>query len=173
MCIQKKLEGNLLLNVLDLRILVIIFFINICILLCQYRAIATENTQEFTRVKVYFSIGKHHSTDCICNDPVVRKIPKTNNVEKAALYALEELMKGTTEKEQKQGYSYCIPVGGEIARYKETYSKIVEQYRISGKIDDFGKQFLNSEGKFTPWGDKVRVIGMQIKDSTAYADFSK
>jgi spore germination protein GerM len=133
----------------------------------------TQTTEEFMNVKVYFRLYKNHTIDCICNDPVIRKVPKTIDEEKTLSYALQELIKGPTKEEQKLGYNYCIPAGGEIARYKETYVKIIKNYQKTGKIDEFGKQFLNSKGKLTKWEDKVSLINVQIKDSVAYTDFSK
>jgi hypothetical protein len=129
--------------------------------------------KEIREVKLYLRLHKNHPIDCICNDPVVRKIRKTNKVEEAALFALEELVKGTTKEESAKGYGGCIPAGSLIAEYKDGYMRMVKAYQESGKIDEWGKRFLSQEGEFTPWGDRVRVRGVKIKDGVAYADFSK
>jgi spore germination protein GerM len=133
-----------------------------------------EEVREITGVKVYFIKDISKRTDCICDNPVIRKIPKTRNVEKAAVLALEELMKGPTQEEHVQGYSGCLPGEGHVRGYKESYEKIVAHYKESGEnIDGFGKEFLSPDGKFTPWGDKVKIKSVKIKNGIAYADFSK
>jgi hypothetical protein len=132
-----------------------------------------NNIQEISDVKVYFGITKNHPNDCNCNDPVVRKIPKTAKMEEAVILALEELIKGPSKEESAQGYGGCMPSGILIAEYKNGYMKMVKASQESGKIDEWGQRFLNPIGEFTPWGDRVRVISVQIKDSIAYTDFSK
>ncbi len=131
-----------------------------------------QKAPKITHVKVYFRKFKAEAIDCICKDPVLREIPKTN-VERAALVALEELIKGPTEKEREKGYGGCIPAGTMVAEYKEWYMKIVKVSQEDQKIDYFGKKFLSPDGEFTPWGDKVAVKSVKIKDGIAYADFSK
>ncbi len=131
-----------------------------------------EKAPEITQVKVYF--GRVEREDCNCNAPVIREIPKTKKVEEAAFLALEELTKGPTKEEESRGYRLCLPAGGTIARYKEWYTKIIKAYHEKGgRIDEFDKRFLSAEGEFTPWGDRVRVKSVKIKDGIAYADFSK
>jgi hypothetical protein len=89
------------------------------------------------------------------------------------LLALEELIKGPSKEEIAQGYGGCMPSGILIAEYKDGYMRMVKTSQESGKIDEWGQRFLNPIGEFTPWGDRVRVISVQIKDSIAYTDFSK
>jgi spore germination protein GerM len=136
--------------------------------------IKEEKTSEIKQVKVYFRKYKAGSTDCICRDPVIREIPKTRKTEKAAFVALDELIKGPSTEERAKGYGGCIPAGRMIAEYKEWYMKIVQAYHEhGGRADEFTKRFLSPEGTFTPWGDRVMVRGVRIKDGIAYADFSK
>lgn len=156
---------------LILVILSILLVVGISICLSCYANRGTNHEIEY--VKVYFGVYKNHQTDCICNDPIIRKIRKTSKIEEAAFLALEELVKGTTKEENEKGYGGCIPAGGEIARFKEWYLSVVEDYQKTGKFDDYGKKFLSPEGIFTPWGDRVRVRGVKIIDNIAYADFSK
>jgi spore germination protein GerM len=105
---------------------------------------------------------------------VRREIPKTDNVERAAGLALEELIKGPTDEERKRGYHSCIPAGGQIARLGEAYSRALSGNNEEGRaMDEWWERFRSSDGTFSPWGDKVTVIGVQIKEGTAYADFSK
>lgn len=129
--------------------------------------------KEIREVKVYFALRKNHPIDCICNDPVVRKIRKTNNVEEAASFALEELIKGPTQEERAKGYGGCLPAGGIIARYKEGYERMVRDYEETGQLDYYQQRFLSPEGKFTDWSDKVKVRGVRIEKGITYADFSK
>jgi len=124
------------------------------------------------QVKAYF--GKTERDVCNCDAPVVREIPKTSEVERTTWLALQEMVEGPTEEEYAKGYRLCLPSGGTIARYRETYTRIVEAYRgQDGSTDHFGRKFLSPEGEFTPWGDRVRVRSVRIVDGTAYPDFSK
>ena len=154
---------------------VIIFILVLGVGVFAFSCWATrQKTPEITHVKVYFDKYSFEATECSCKDPVIREIPKNRRVEEAAVLALKELVKGPTEEEDAQGYRGCLPSGGTIARYKEWYMKIVKAYHErGGKIDEFGKRFLSAEGEFTPWGDKVTVGSVRIKDGIAYADFSK
>jgi spore germination protein GerM len=123
-------------------------------------------------VAVY--LGHTNLDVCICNSPVERKIKRTTSVEKAAKLALEELIKGPTKEERAKGYRGCLPADGQIARYEEFYSAMMEEYQqTGGGISQFGRKFLNSEGKFMSWGDRIEVKGVRIEDGTAYTDFSK
>jgi hypothetical protein len=132
-----------------------------------------EGVREITEVKVYFSDGaKRH--DCNCDDPVIRVIPKTKDIEKAALLALEEFIKGPTQEEQAQGHSACLPGEGTVGRFKEHYESMVAEYEgREGDANWFVRKFLSPDGKFTPWQDRVTVKSVVIKDGVAYADFSK
>lgn len=140
---------------------------------CCYWCKPKERLGEITTVKVYFTDGEKRQ-DCNCDDPVIRVIPKTKDLEKVAFLALEELIKGPTEEEQAQGYSACLPGEGLVILYKEGYEKMVAKYEITGEnIDWWGQRFLNPDGEFAPWEDRVKVRGVKIKDGIAYADFSK
>lgn len=133
-----------------------------------------EKVREITEVKVYFIKHISKRTDCICDNPVVRNIPKTREVEKAAVLALEELMKGPTQEEHAQGYSGCLPGQGTVGRFKEHYESMVADYK--GREENanwYVRNFLSLDGKFTPWQDRVTVKSVVIKDGVAYADFSK
>lgn len=157
-----------------LAVIILILFLLAGIFAFLYWWVKNEKTPEIMQVKVYFYKYKAESTDCLCKDPVIRQIPKTRKVERAALLALEELIKGPSKEERTESYGGCIPVGRMIAEYKESYMKIVKAFeQQEGRIDEFGKKFLSPEGKFTPWGDKVMVRGVRIEDGIAYADFSK
>jgi len=124
------------------------------------------------QVKVYF--GKTERDVCNCDAPVVREIPKTSGVERTARLALREMIEGPTEEEYAAGYRMCLPSGGTIERYRETFAKIIEAYRgHDGSADHFGRKFLSPEGEFTPWGDEVEIREVRIVDGTAYPDFSK
>jgi hypothetical protein len=126
----------------------------------------------YTKVAVY--LGHTNRDVCICDSPVERKIKRTTSAENAARLALEELIKGPTKEERAKGYRMCLPAGGQIARYEEFYSAMMEEYRQTGEeISQFGKKFLDPDGKFTSWGDRIKVKGVRIEDGTAYADFSK
>jgi hypothetical protein len=139
-------------------------FLSSCYQACTIR-------YQYTKVAVY--LGHTNRDVCICDSPVLRKIKRTTNVEKAAKLALEELTKGPTKKEHTKGYRMCLPAGGQITRYEEFYSAMMEEYRQTGEISQFGKKFLNSEGKFTSWGDRIRIKSVRIEEGIAYADFSK
>jgi len=172
MCRQGKSENIFVSG--SVRPTIIIFILVLVVGVFAFSCWATrQKTPEITYVKVYFRKFKAESIDCICKDPVIRKIPKTTNVERAALVALEELIKGPTEEEREKGYGGCIPAGTLVAEYKEWYMKIVKVYQEDQKIDYFGKKFLSPDGEFTPWGDRVAVKSVKIKDGIAYADFSK
>lgn len=141
-------------------------------LLASLHCATGRRVQQTKQVKVYFSNTERDV--CNCDAPVAREIPKTSGVERAAWLALGELIEGPTEEEYAKGYRSCLPSGGTIGRYKESYMKIVEAYRgQDGSTDYFGRKFLSPEGEFTPWGDRVRVRGVRIGDRTAYPDFSK
>ena len=91
---------------------IILFIILIGGILFSFSCCTTRGKfQEITQVKVYFGITKNHPIDCNCNDPVVRKIPKTAKMEEAALLALEELIKGPSKEESAKGYGGCLPSG--------------------------------------------------------------
>jgi spore germination protein GerM len=133
-----------------------------------------EGLREITEVKVYFIKDISKRVNCICDNPVIRKIPKTKKVEKAAFGALEELLKGPTQEEWAQGYGGCLPGKGHVRGYKKWYEEMVANYKKKGKnIDSWGQKFLGPNGKFTPWEDRVKIKTVKIKDGIAYADFSK
>lgn len=69
-------------------------------------------SQEFMTLKVYYN-NPESGEEFSCNKvlPVTRQIPKTQGVARAAL---EELFKGPTDEEKKQGYSTSIPSGVKI-----------------------------------------------------------
>jgi hypothetical protein len=157
-------------SLVHLSVLIIITLIG-CIFLCScYRTCRIRYV--YTKVAVYLN---HTNQDvCTCDNPVLRKIKKTTSVQKTAKLALEELIKGPTKEERAKGYRMCLPAGGQIARYEEFYSAMVEEYRqTGGEISQFGRKFLNAEGEFTPWGDRIKVKSVRIEEGTAYADFSK
>jgi len=148
-----------------------VVLLGLCFLASVHCA-ADRRVQQTMQVKVYF--GKTERDVCNCDAPVMRKIPKTGEVERAARLALQEMIEDPTEEEHADGYRMCLPSGGTIERYRETYTRIVEAHREhNGSTDDFGRRFLSPEGEFTPWGDRVTVREVKIVDGTAYADFSK
>lgn len=57
--------------------------------------------QQTMTIKVYFSNNKNGFDDCTKVQPVMRSIPRTSAVAKAAL---EQLLAGPTEQERAQGY---------------------------------------------------------------------
>ncbi len=126
-----------------------------------------EPKEETMQIKVYFQKFITGPEECDCGEPVIRDIPKTGAAAKAAL---EELIKGPTEEERVQGYSGCLPGEGTVATYRNWYET---QIVTAGKEDWFANKFLSPNGEFAPWGDKVIVKDVNIKDGTAYADFSK
>jgi len=133
-----------------------------------------EEVREITEVKVYFLKDFSKRTDCICDNPVIRKIPKTRDVEKAATLALEELIKGPTQEEFAQGYGACLPGKGTVGRFKEHYESIIADYEgREGNANWYLRNFLSPDGKFTPWQNRVTVKSVVIKDGVAYTDFSK
>jgi hypothetical protein len=133
-----------------------------------------EGLREITEVKVYFSKDVAKKLNCICDNPVIRRVPNTRKVEKAAFWALEELIKGPTREEGKQGYGGCLPAEGYVRGYKNSYEEIVAHYKKKGEnIDWWGQRFLSPNGKFTPWENRVRIKSVKVKDGIAYADFSK
>ncbi len=134
---------------------------------------ARQKTRGIARVKVYFDRYSAEATECICNDPVIREIPETRNVEWAAVFALKGLVKGPTPEECAEGYRPCLPSAETIARYRESYTKMVQAFQKDGRIDDFGKKFLSPAGEFTSWEDRIKARSVIIKEGTAYADFSK
>jgi hypothetical protein len=163
----KKLHTS---SIAHYKVFIIIAVIGCIFLFSCYQACKIR--YEYTKVAVY--LGHTNQDVCICNSPVERKIKRTKNAANAARLALEELIKGPTEEERANGYRMCLPAGGQIARYEEFYSAMMEESRqTGGGISQFGKKFLNSEGKFTPWGDRIKVRSVRIEDWTAYADFSK
>jgi hypothetical protein len=139
-------------------------FLSSCYQACKIR-------YQYTKVAVY--LGHTNRDLCICDSPVLRKIKRTTNVEKAAKLALEELTKGPTKEERAKGYRMCLPAGGQIAGYEEFYSAMMEEYQQTGEISHIDSKFLSSEGKLTSWGDEIKVQEVRIEDGTAYADFSK
>ena len=148
-----------------------VVLLGVCFLASLHCA-AGRRVQQTMQVKAYF--GRTEREACNCDAPVMRRIPKTGEVERTARLALQEMIEGPTEEEHAAGYRMCLPSGGTIERYRETYAKIVEAHRgHDGSTDNFGRRFLSPEGEFTPWGDKVRVREVRIVDGTAYADFSK
>ncbi len=152
-------------------VVILLVIAGTCILFC---CAARQKTPPITCVKAYFDKYAIMADDCACDDPVTRDIPMTSKVEMAAFYALQLLIEGPTDDERNQGYHSCIPAGGQIARYEETYSAVIKDYhRRGGKIDAWGKRFLSADGEFTEWGDRVEVKSVKIKDGIAYVDFSK
>jgi len=148
-----------------------VVLLGVCFLVSLHCATG-RRVQQTMQVKVYF--GKTERDVCNCDAPVMRKVPKTGEVERTARLALQEMIEGPTEDEHAAGYRMCLPSGGTIERYEETYTKIVEAYRgQDGSADHFGRRFLSPEGELAPWGDRVTVREVRIVDGTAYADFSK
>ncbi|MEK7067027.1 MAG: GerMN domain-containing protein [Patescibacteria group bacterium] len=75
---------------------------------------SSEVGQETTKFKIYFSNSKLDSESvCVKVFPVAREIPKTQAVARAAL---EELLKGLTEKEKTDNYLTNINEGVKIQR---------------------------------------------------------
>lgn len=132
-----------------------------------------QKTRGITHVKVYFDRYSAEATECICKDPVTRETPERRNAEQAAVFALQGLVEGPTPEEYARGYRPCLPSAETIARYRESYTKMIQAFQKEGRIDDFAKKFLSPAGEFTPWEDRIKVRSVIIKEGTAYADFSK
>ena len=155
-------------------IIILIVLLAAGILVYRYWWRPREGLREITEVRVCFIKDFSKRVDCICDNPVIRKIPKTRDVKKAAALALEELIKGPTKEEFTQGYGACLPGEGTVRRYKEHYEEMVAYYKKRGEnIDEFGKKFLSPDGEFTTWQDRVKIKSVKIKHGIAYADFSK
>lgn len=149
-------------------ILIILFVIVIGgVLAWQYWRFPGIVKEETTEIRVYFIKDIAERNDCNCNNPVIRNIPKT---EAKAVLALEELIKGPTKEEMAQGYNGCLPNKETVAMYRNWYETEI----ITAKEDDlFANKFRSPDGEFAPWGNKIIVRGVNIKDGVAYADFSK
>ena len=72
-----------------------------------------QNTKEMVTIKVYFSNSKKDPQTLECDKvyPVERKVPKTQTL---ARMALEELLKGPTQREKERGYFTNINPGVKI-----------------------------------------------------------
>lgn len=100
----------------------------------------TEEPEEVSKeleINLYFGDNKAISeTDCSQTLAIKRKIPYTQDIEKKAKYALEELLKGPTEQE-KETMSLSVPEGAKFLSLR-----IEENLAIV----NFSKELLNFAG---------------------------
>ena len=108
---------------------------------------------ETMQVRVYFCGNEDVAKDCKCTNAVVRTIPKTSAVARAAI---EELINGLTQEEKDKGLSSVIVTQSIVKEYKEKSPKIFQD-----------GDPLNITG------DKVEINSLKIESGTAYIDFSK
>lgn len=99
---------------------------------------------ELLEIKVYLNFYRIGDIDCVCDDPVVRTIPKTQAIARAAI---EELIKGPTQEERESGYSACLPTKEMIKTFKEAF--------------------------YPDWGYQIKINSIKIEDRIAYIDFSE
>lgn len=97
----------------------------------------TEEILEELTINLYFSDNKAISeTDCSQTLATERKMPYTQDIEKKALFALNELLKGPTEQE-KETMSLSVPEGAKFLSLR-----IEENLAIV----NFSKELLNFAG---------------------------
>ena len=135
---RKKSEDRISLDFLC-PVAIILFVVLIGGILFNLSCCTTRGRiQEITQVKVYFGITKNHPNDCKCNDPVVRKIRRTTQVEEAASLALNELLIGPTKEERAKGYEFSPWID----------KVMVKGVRIENEVAyaDFTKEFYSYGG---------------------------
>lgn len=148
-------------------LIILLIIITGGVLIWQYWRLQEADKEEIMQIKVYFIKNIAERNDCNCDNPVIRNIPKTEAV---AVIALEELIKGPTEEEIAHGYKGCLPGEETVAAYRNWYETNI----VTAEKDDwFANKFRSPDGEFAPWGNKVIVKGVNIRDGIAYADFSK
>lgn len=100
-------------------------------------------------IKIYF--GKTGGRNCNAIYPLSRIVPQTENLDEMARIAIEELIKGPTKEEERQGYAF-ISFGEDIERHRR----------------DMEEKGLNI-GEFSKG---VRIKKFKISHNVAYIDFN-
>lgn len=123
----------------------------------EEKIVEIEPMEEITQIKVYFGNPQkeieagHPEIRCESVYPVIRTIPKTQAVARAAI---NELLKGPTAEEKNQEYVSSIPDVNKITQYPP-------------------QRWWTCEGQEMPFKKgKVTLLSLDIKDGTAFADFS-
>jgi len=110
----------------------------------------TEEVAETMKVKVFFNNSKlDPEFSCNMVFPVEREIAKTQAVARAAL---EELLKGPTDKEKEEGFLTSVPTREQIIQYRQLV--------------------LQNGGQAPYEGDEIKINSLKIENGIALVDFS-